>query len=390
MSDVYIVAACRTPIGSFNGQFEKHSAVELGTVAIAEAVKRANLQPQDVDQVIMGQVLTAGQGQNPARQAALGAKIPICSSAYTLNLLCGSGLKTVAIGYQGIKNGDYEIIVAGGQENMTRAEHSAYIRNAKMGNLNLADTLFRDGLHDAFTKDAHMGVTAENVVQKYNISREAQDAFACESQNRTEKAVNQGAFEKEIVGVPDKKTGHLITKDEFPKFGTTVEKLAEYRGRFVPNGTVTAGNASGINDGAAAVVLVSEKQVKQRQLKPLARIVGYAEAGCDPMIMGMGPVGAVNNLLKKIGWTKDEVDLYELNEAYAGVSIAVNNELGVDPSKVNVAGGSLSLGHPLGCSGTRVLVTLIYNLQRLNLKKGVASLCIGGGMGIALAVEVLN
>ncbi|CAG9832478.1 unnamed protein product [Diabrotica balteata] len=270
MSEVYIVAACRTPIGSFQGQFEKHSAVELGTVAIAEAVKRASLQPEDVNQVIMGQVLTAGQGQNPARQAALGAKIPTSSTAYTLNLLCGSGLKTVALGYQGIKNGDYEVIVAGGQESMTRAEHSAYLRNAKMGNLNLSDTLLKDGLHDAVNKDTHMGHTAENLAKIYGISREAQDEFACKSQNKTEKAVTDGFFEKEIVGVPDKKTGNLIAKDEFPKFGTTVEKLSKFRPCFISNGTVTAGNASGINDGAAAVLLVSEKQLKQRQLTPFS------------------------------------------------------------------------------------------------------------------------
>uniref|UniRef100_A0A6P7F7L2 Uncharacterized protein LOC114326614 n=1 Tax=Diabrotica virgifera virgifera TaxID=50390 RepID=A0A6P7F7L2_DIAVI len=388
MSDVYIVAACRTPIGSFQGQFEKHSAVDLGAVVIAEAIKRANLQPEDVDKVIMGQVLTAGQGQNPARQAALAAKIPTTCPALRLDFLCGSGLSTVASGYQGIKTGDCEIIIAGGQESMTRAQHAAYLRNAKMGNLNLADTLLTDGLHCAINKDTHMGHTAEHLARIYSISREAQDEFACKSQNKAEKAITDGLFEKEIVGVPEKKTGNLIAKDEFPKFGTTVEKLSKLRPCFISNGTVTAGNASGINDGAAAVLLVSEKQLKQRQLTPLARIVGFAEVGVDPMIMGMGPVGAVNNLLKKIGWSKEDVDLYELNEAFAVQSIAVNKELGIDESKINITGGAIALGHPLGCSGTRVLVTLIHNLHRLSLKRGVAALCIGGGMGIALAVEV--
>ncbi|CAH1111864.1 unnamed protein product [Psylliodes chrysocephalus] len=388
MPEVFIISACRTAIGTFQGQFDKFSASELGAVAIAEAIKRASLKPENVEQVIMGQILTAGQGQNPARQAAFGAKIPETSPAYTVNMLCGSGLKSVALGYQAIKNGDYEIIVSGGQESMTRSEHTAYLRGSKMGNVNLADTLLKDGLMDAFNKDTHMGKTAENLANLYKVSREQQDDYACKSQNRAEAAIKKGFFEKEIIGVPDKRTGILIDKDEFPRFDSTVEKLAKLKPCFIANGTVTPGNASGINDGAAAVLLVSESVVKQQNLKPLARIVGFAEVGVDPLCMGIGPIGAVTKLLKKIGWTKEEVDLYELNEAFAVQSIVVNNTLQIDESKINVTGGAIALGHPIGCSGTRVLVTLIHNLHRLGKNKGVAALCIGGGMGIALAVEL--
>lgn len=388
MADVYIVSACRTPIGSFQGQFEKNSAIELGSIVIAEAVNRAGLQPENVDQVIMGQVLVAGQGQNPGRQAAIGAKIPYTTPAYTINMLCGSGLKSVALGYQSIKLGDNEIIVAGGQESMTRAEHTAFIRGGKVGNLTLTDTLLRDGLHDAFNKDTHMGNTAEHLSKLYNISRELQDEYACGSQNKAEVSIKGGLFEKEIVAVPQKRTGNLITQDEFPRFGTTIEKLSKLKSCFIANGTVTAGNSSGINDGAAAVLLVSEKQLLEKKLTPLAKIVGFAEVGVDPMCMGTGPIGAVNNLLKKIGWSKEDVDLFELNEAFAVQSLVVNNALDIDKSKINITGGAIALGHPVGSSGTRVLVTLIHNLLRLNKKKGVASLCIGGGMGIAMAIEV--
>ncbi|CAG9861377.1 unnamed protein product [Phyllotreta striolata] len=387
MSEVYIISACRTPIGSFQGQFDKYSASELGTVALTEAIKRANLKPENVEQVIMGQILTAGQGQNPARQSAFGAKIPETSPAYTINMLCGSGLKSVALAYQAIRNGDYEIIAAGGQESMSRSEHTAYLRGTKMGNANLSDSLLKDGLMDAFNKDTHMGKTAENLAKLYDVSRERQDAFACKSQNKTEAAIKQGAFDKEIVGVPDKRTGNLIVKDEFPKFETTVDKLAKLKPCFIPNGTVTAGNASGINDGAAAILLASATKAKELGLAPLARIVGFAEVGVNPLEMGVGPIGAVTKLLQKIDWTKESVDLYELNEAFAVQSIVVNEALQIDESKINVTGGAIALGHPIGCSGTRVLVTLVHNLHRLGKKRGVAALCIGGGMGIALAVE---
>ncbi|XP_057653427.1 acetyl-CoA acetyltransferase, cytosolic [Diorhabda carinulata] len=388
MADVYIVSACRTPIGNFQGQFDKFSAAELGSIVIAEAVKRAGLQPENVDQVIMGQVLVAGQGQNPGRQAAVGAKIPYTTPAYTINMLCGSGLKAVALGYQAIKLGDNEIIVAGGQESMTRAEHTAYVRSGKFGNLTLADTLLKDGLHDAFNKDTHMGNTAEHLSKLYNIPRELQDEYSCESQIKAEVSIKQGLFEKEIVAVPQKRTGTLITTDEFPRFGTALEKLSKLKSCFIPNGTVTPGNSSGINDGAAAVLLVNEKQLKEKELTPLAKIVGFAEVGVDPMCMGTGPIGAVNNLLKKIGWSKEDVDLFELNEAFAVQSLVVNNALGIDKSKINITGGAIALGHPVGASGTRILVTLIHNLLRLNKKKGIASLCIGGGMGIAMAIEL--
>nr|QNT17934.1 acetyl-CoA acetyltransferase cytosolic [Colaphellus bowringi] len=388
MSDVYIISACRTPIGSFQGQFEKYSASELGAIVISEAIHRADIKPEDVEHVIMGQILTAGQGQNPARQAATAAKIPYSSPAYTINMLCGSGLKSVSLGFQGIRNGDYDIVIAGGQESMTRAQHATYLRGTKLGQLNLADTLLVDGLTDAFNKDAHMGNTAEHLAKVYDIPRQQQDEYACKSQNKAEAAIKNGYFVEEIIGVPEKRTGQLIDKDEFPRFGTTEQSLAKLKPCFIPNGTVTPGNASGINDGAAALLLASESQVKSRNLKPLARILAFAEVGVEPMCMGTGPVGAVTNVLKKVGWTKDDVDLYELNEAFAVQSIVVNKSLGLEEAKINVTGGAIALGHPIGCSGARVLVTLIHNLKRTKKTRGVAALCIGGGMGIALAIEL--
>ncbi|CAH0562331.1 unnamed protein product [Brassicogethes aeneus] len=387
MPEVYIISGCRTPIGSFMGQFEKYSAVDLGTIAITETIRRSSLSPENVEQVVMGHVLTTGQGQNPARQAAVGAKIPYATPAYTINMLCGSGLKSVFLAYQAIKNEDYNIIVAGGQESMTRSQHCIYTRSAKMGNLSLADTLLLDGLTDAF-HNVHMGNTTEHLVKKYGITREAQDAYAALSQNKTEEAISKGYFKEEIIAVPDKKLGS-IEKDEYPKFGTTAAKLATLRPCFEPGtGSVTAGNASGLNDGAAAVLLASDGAVKEKNLKPLARILGFAEVGVEPLCMGTGPIESVRKVLAKVGWSKDDVDLYELNEAFAAQSIIVVDELGVDASKVNVTGGAIALGHPIGCSGTRVLVTLIYNLRRLGKKKGVAALCIGGGMGIATAIEL--
>ncbi|RZB66665.1 acetyl-CoA acetyltransferase, cytosolic [Asbolus verrucosus] len=384
---VFILSGCRTALGSYQGQFEKISASELGSVVIAEALKRAALSPEDVDQVIMGQILTAGQGQNPSRQASIGAQIPYSVPAYTVNMLCGSGLKSVCLAYQAICNNDNEIIVAGGQENMTKAHHSSYIRGIKLGSAQFNDTLLSDGLTDAFN-NIHMGKTAEHLARKYKISREAQDKFALSSQMKAQEAILNGHFKKEIVPVVEKKSGKLLDKDEFPKPESTLEGLAKLRPAFDANGTVTAGNASGINDGAAALVLCGENKLKEKDLKPLAKIIAFAEVGIDPLCMGLGPIDAVNKVLAKAGWTKDDVDLYELNEAFAVQSIVVIDSLQVDEKKVNISGGALALGHPIGASGARVLVTLIHNLERLGKKKGVASLCIGGGMGIAIAIEM--
>ncbi|KAJ8957987.1 hypothetical protein NQ318_001989 [Aromia moschata] len=320
MSEVFIISGCRTAIGNFQGQFDKFSAAELGAVAISEAVTRAQLSPQDVDQVVMGQVLTAGQGQNPARQAAVKSQIPFTSPAYTVNMMCGSGLKAVALGYQAIRSGDCNIVIG---------------RGCRLGPLNLCDTLLTDGLTDVFN-NVHMGNTA--LGEKYGISREAQDEYACRSQNKAEGAIKNNFFDKEIVGVPEKRTGKVLDKDEFPRFGTTVETLTKLRPCFDPSGSVTAGNASGINDGAAAVLLCSEQTVNKKGLKPMAKILGFAEVGVEPLCMGTGPIGAVLNVLKKVGWSKEEVDLYELNEAFAVQSIVVNESLGLDPAKINITG----------------------------------------------------
>lgn len=387
MSKVFVISGCRTAIGSFQGQFEKYPASELGTIVIAEAISRSKIKSEDVEQCIMGQVLTAGQGQNPARQAAIRANIPNSSPAYTINMLCGSGLKSVVLGYQALKNEDYNILVVGGQESMTRAQHSTYLRGNKLGALNLCDTLLNDGLTDAFN-NFHMGNTAEHLAKTYNISRADQDAFSVKSQNKAEIAIKNGYFDEEIVGVLDKRTKKSIDKDEFPKQDCNLEKLAKLRPVFEANGTVTAGNASGINDGAAAVVLANEHSVKEKQLKPLAEIIAFAEVGVDPVCMGLGPIRAILKVLEKAGWTKDEVDLYELNEAFAVQSIICLKELGLEESKVNISGGAIALGHPIGASGTRCLVTLIYNLRRLKKKRGIVALCIGGGMGIAMAIEI--
>ncbi|XP_050314302.1 acetyl-CoA acetyltransferase [Anthonomus grandis grandis] len=387
MSKVFIISACRTPIGSFQGQFEKHSASELGAIVINEAVLRAKLIPEDIDQCIMGQVLTAGQGQNPARQASVQARIPQNTTAFTVNMLCGSGLKAVALGFQAIKNDDCAVVVVGGQENMTRAQHSAYMRGAKLGSLNLCDTILNDGLTDAFHK-VHMGNTAEHLAKTYNIPKQEQDKFALLSQTKALAAQKSGYFDAEIVGVQHKKTKSLILRDEYPKADCTLEKLAKLPLVFDQNGTVTAGNASGINDGAAALVLSSGYQVMQKGMTPLAEILAYAEVGIEPMCMGLGPIEAVRKVLSKCGWSKDDVDLFELNEAFAVQSLICMSELELDVSKVNVTGGAIALGHPIGASGARCLVTLIHNLMRLKKKKGVVALCIGGGMGIAMAVEL--
>lgn len=389
--EVYIVSAARTPIGNFLGTLSSLSAAELGAVAIKEVLNRANVPPADVDEVILGQALTAGQGQNPARQASLKAGIPKESPAYLINMLCGSGLKTVALGYQAIRCGDASVVVAGGQESMSKSPHVMHLRSGtKMGEAKMVDTMLSDGLTDAFY-DLHMGVTAENLAKEFEISREQQDAFAAKSQQLAEESQKKGYFVEEIVPVqvPGRKETITFDKDEYPKHGTTAESLAKLRACFIKDGTVTPGNASGINDSAAAVLLMSAAEVRKRDAKPLAKIVAYAQTGICPKTMGAGPISAVTKVLEKAGWKLDEVDLFELNEAFAAQALAVNKGLGVNPDRVNVGGGAIALGHPIGASGCRVLVTLLYALKRTGGKRGVASLCVGGGMGVAMAVELV-
>ena len=389
MTDIVIASAARTPVGAFNGGLASLPAHKLGEVAIAEALRRAHVEPKDVSEVIMGQILAAGEGQNPARQAAIGAGIPFEVTAYGVNQLCGSGLRTVALGYQAIRNGDSEIVVAGGQESMSQAPHCIHLRNGvKMGDAELVDTMIRDGLWDAFN-GYHMGNTAENVAQRWQITREHQDAFAAGSQSKAEAAQKAGRFKDEIVPVKiaTRRGETVVDTDEHPKHGTTVDVLSKLRPAFDKNGTVTAGNASGINDGAAAVVLMTAAEAGKRGLKPLARIVSWATAGVDPAIMGTGPIPASRMALKKAGWSPADLDLIEANEAFAAQACAVNKDLGWDVEKVNVNGGAIALGHPIGASGGRVLVTLLHEMQRRNVKKGLATLCIGGGMGIAMCLE---
>jgi acetyl-CoA C-acetyltransferase len=389
MTDIVIASAARTPVGAFNGGLSSLPAHKLGEVAIAEALRRARVEPKEVSEVIMGQILAAVEGQNPARQAAIAAGIPFEVTAYGVNQLCGSGLRTVALGYQAIRNGDSEIVVAGGQESMSQAPHCIHLRNGvKMGDAELVDTMIRDGLWDAFN-GYHMGNTAENVAQRWQITRDQQDAFAAASQAKAEAAQSAGRFKDEIVPIKitSRRGDTVIDTDEHPKHGTTIEVLAKLRPAFDKNGTVTAGNASGINDGAAAVVLMAAAEAARRGLKPLARIVSWATAGVDPAIMGTGPIPASRMALKKAGWSADDLDLIEANEAFAAQACAVNKDLGWDVGKVNVNGGAIALGHPIGASGARVLVTLLHEMQRRNVHKGLATLCIGGGMGIAMCVE---
>uniref|UniRef100_A0A2M4AH98 Putative acetyl-coa acetyltransferase n=1 Tax=Anopheles triannulatus TaxID=58253 RepID=A0A2M4AH98_9DIPT len=389
--EVFIVSAARTPIGNFMGTLASLSAAELGAVTVQEVLKRAGVEGSDVNEVILGQALTAGQGQNPARQASIKAGVPKEVPAYTINMLCGSGLKTVALGYQAIRCGDATIVVAGGQESMSKSPHVLHLRaGTKMGEAKMVDTMLNDGLTDAF-HDLHMGITAENLAKEYEISREAQDAFAAKSQQLTEESQKKGHFNDEIVPVPvvGRKETIQFAADEYPKHGTTVDSLAKLRPCFIKDGTVTPGNASGINDSAAAVLLMAGSEVEKRGAKPLAKIVAYAQTGICPKTMGAGPISAVQAVLQKAGWKLEDVDLFELNEAFAAQALAVNKGLGVDPSKVNVGGGAIALGHPIGASGCRVLVTLLYALRRTGGKKGVASLCVGGGMGVALAVEMV-
>ena len=389
MSEVVIASAARTAIGAFNGGLSSVPAHYLGEVAIRAALERAGVAPEDVNEVIMGQILQAGAGQNPARQAAVNAGIPVEATAYGINQLCGSGLRTVALGFQAIKLGDADVIVAGGQESMSQAPHVMNMRNGtKMGSAEMIDSMIKDGLTDAF-HGYHMGNTAENVAQRWQLTRDEQDAFALSSQQKAAAAMEAGRFKDEIcpVTIKSRKGETVVDTDEHPKPGTTAEALAGMRTAFDKEGTVTAGNASGINDGAAATVLMTLKNAEKRGITPLARIVSWATAGVDPAVMGTGPIPASKAALAKAGWTIDDLDLIEANEAFAAQACAVNKDLGWDTSKVNVNGGAIALGHPVGASGTRVLTTLLYEMQKRDAKKGLATLCIGGGMGIAMCVE---
>ncbi|MDJ0894761.1 MAG: acetyl-CoA C-acetyltransferase [Alphaproteobacteria bacterium] len=388
MTEVVIAAGTRTPVGTFNGSFSTLPASELGAIVIAEAMKRAKVDPGEVDEVVFGQVLTAGIGQNGARQAAVAAGIPVERTAYLINQVCGSGLRTVALGMQAIATGDSSIVVAGGQESMSQSPHCMHMRNGtKMGDAQLIDTMIRDGLWDFFN-GYHMGNTAENVAEKWQITREQQDAFAAASQQKAGAARAAGKFKDEIVPITVKhrKGENVVEEDEYIRADTTAEGLAKLRPAFTKDGTVTAGNASGINDGAAAVVLMSADDANKRGIAPLARIVSWATAGVDPAIMGSGPIPASRKALEKAGWSVDDLDLVEANEAFAAQACAVNKDLGWDPDKVNVNGGAIAIGHPIGASGTRVLITLLHEMQRQDAKKGLATLCIGGGMGIAMCV----
>jgi len=389
MSNIVIAAAARTAVGTFNGSLASIPAHDLGAAVIREVLLRANTEPADVSEVILGHVLTAGQGQNPARQAAIAAGIPAESSAFCINQVCGSGLRSVALGAQAIQAGDAEIMVVGGQESMSLSPHFVHLRGGvKMGNAELQDTMIKDGLWEAFN-NYHMGTTAENVARAFQITREAQDAFALKSQQKAAAAQQAGRFRDEIVAVTVKsrKGDVVVDCDEHPKPGTTAEALAKLRPAFAKDGTVTAGNASGLNDGAAALVLMREEDAVRRGLVPLARIASWATAGVDPAIMGTGPIPASRLALRKAGWSVDALDLIEANEAFAAQALAVNKELGWDPERVNVNGGAIALGHPIGASGARILVTLLHEMQKREAKKGLATLCIGGGMGVALCVE---
>ena len=389
MEEVVIVSAARTPVGSFNGALGSLPAHKLGEVTVRAALERAKVDGGDVSEVILGQVLTAAQGQNPARQASIAAGLPIATPAWGINMVCGSGLRAVALGAQAIRNGDSRIVVAGGQESMSMSTHAAYLRaGQKMGDLSMIDTMIRDGLWDAFN-GYHMGTTAENVAKEYQITREDQDRFAVASQNKAEAARKAGRFKDEIVAVTVKtrKADIVVDTDEYIRDGATYEAMAGLKPAFAKDGTVTAGNASGLNDGAAALVLMSAKDAAARGLTPLARIASWAQAGVDPKVMGTGPIPASRAALQKAGWKAADLDLVEANEAFAAQACAVNKELGWDTAKVNVNGGAIAIGHPIGASGARVLTTLLYEMGRRDAKKGLATLCIGGGMGIALTVE---
>ena len=388
-SDIVVVGAARTAVGSFNGAFGSIPAHDLGAAAIKAALERAKVSPQEVDEVILGQILAAGQGQNPARQAAMKAGVPQEKTAWNLNQLCGSGLRAVALGMQQIVNGDADIIVAGGQESMSMSQHSAHMRaGTKMGDMKFADTMIKDGLLDAFN-GYHMGVTAENVAARWQISRDEQDSFALASQNKAEAAQKAGRFKDEIVPfiVQTRKGDLTVDQDEYIRLGATLESMQKLKPAFNKEGTVTAGNASGINDGAAAVVLMTAEEAAKRGLTPMARIASWATAGVDPAVMGTGPIPSSRRALEKAGWKVKDLDLIEANEAFAAQALAVNKDMGWDPSIVNVNGGAIAIGHPIGASGARVFNTLLFEMQRRGAKKGLATLCIGGGMGIAMCIE---
>jgi acetyl-CoA C-acetyltransferase len=389
MTEIVIASAARTPVGAFNGAFASLSAHALGTVAIKAAMERARIEGAEVDEVILGQILAAGAGQNPARQASVNAGIPVEHTAFGINQLCGSGLRAVALAAQQIATGDARIVIAGGQESMTQAPHAQQLRaGQKMGDLSLTDTMLRDGLMDAF-HGYHMGNTAENVARAFQITRDEQDQFAFNSQRKAGEAMAAGRFADEItpVTVKGRKGDVVVSADEYPKPETTMEILGKLRPAFAKDGSVTAGNASGINDGAAAVVVMTAAEAAKRGITPLARIVSWATAGVDPSIMGTGPIPASRKALAKAGWKIDDLDLIEANEAFAAQAIAVNKDLGWDTSKVNVNGGAIAIGHPIGASGARVLTTLLFEMQKRGAKKALATLCIGGGMGVAMCLE---
>ena len=383
--DVVIVSAIRTPIGTYKGSLKEIRSDQLGSMVIKEVLKIHNFDKEDIDEVIMGQVLTAGTGQNPARQASLNAGISISKPAYIVNQVCGSGLRSVILGYQSIKLGEAKNVISGGQENMSIAPHSIFYRDKKkISEDKLLDTMVNDGLMDAFN-NYHMGVTAENVAKKFNISRKEQDEFALNSQKKTELAIINDKFNDEMIKINH--NGNILDLDEHPRIGLKMSDLEKLKTVFQNNGTVTPGNSSGINDGAAALLLTSLEEAEKKQIEPLAKIVSWSSVGVDPSLMGLGPIGAVRKAIKKAKWSLDEIDLFEINEAFAAQSIAVIRELGIDEKKVNVNGGAIALGHPIGASGTRILVTLLHEMKRQKKNKGCATLCIGGGMGIALCVE---
>jgi acetyl-CoA C-acetyltransferase len=389
MEDVVIVSAVRTPVGSFNGAFANVAAHDLGTTALRAAIERAHLEPGQVDEVILGQVLAAAQGQNPARQTARNGGLPDEKTAFGINQLCGSGLRAVALGAQQIRTGESAVVAAGGMESMSQATHAAYLRGGtKMGALEFTDTMIKDGLWDAF-HGYHMGVTAENVAQKYQITREAQDQFAVASQNKASAASKSGRFKDEIAPhtVKGRKGDVVVDTDEYIRHDSDIAAMTKLKPAFSKEGTVTAGNASGINDGAAVVMLMSAAEAQRRGLTPLARIASFATAGVDPAIMGTGPIPSSRKALERAGWSVGDLDLIEANEAFAAQACAVNKDLGWDTSKVNVNGGAIALGHPIGASGARVLVTLLHEMQKRDAKKGLATLCIGGGMGVAMCLE---
>ena len=388
-NDVVITAALRTPIGTYKGSLKDLSADKLGALAIKEAVHKSKLKPDDIDEVIMGHVLTSGLGQNPARQASIHAGIPVSKPAHIVNQVCGSGLRSIITGYQSIKLGENKIIVAGGQENMSRTPHAIFYRDEKkLDEKKLVDTMVNDGLIDSFY-NYHMGVTAENVAEKYKISREEQDLFALNSQEKTQKAINENRFKNELIKlkIDTDNKNFLFEKDEHPRSNLNLEDLKKLKTIFKENGTVTAGNSSGINDGAAATVLMSREEAELREIEPLAKVVSWASCGVEPSLMGLGPIPAVNMALKKARWNIEDVDLFEINEAFAAQSIAVIRDLKIPKEIINVNGGAIALGHPIGASGTRILVTLIHEMVRQGKSKGCATLCIGGGMGIAMCIE---